>query len=204
MSKSPSGSKFVKLYHGYGHTHDLLLYGHVFAHKTVARKRYSTSPLSNIIYLLRLFFVKPVAHAPVELHWQGQVLENKTEMDGFIKFEWTSQQSVPAGWHTVQVDYKNGEGSASGTGELFVPHKTQYGFISDIDDTIMISHSATIFKDCGYCSPPTRIPEKFLMMYKSITSYCQFPILPQRHQSIFLCVQQRVEPVRLPAGFFCI
>jgi phosphatidate phosphatase APP1 len=146
LSKSPRHRKFVKIYHGYGHMHDLLLYGHVFTRKTVSRKRYSTSLFSNLIYLLRLFFVKPVAHTPVELRWQNQVLEQKTEMDGFIKFEWASAQSVPAGWHPVEVTSKDGDEISTGLGELFVPHKTQYGFISDIDDTIMISHSATVFK----------------------------------------------------------
>lgn len=146
LSKPGRDKKFVKLYHGYGHTHDLLLYGHVFNRKTVSRKRYSTNVFSNILYLLRLFFVKPVAHIPVELRWQHQVLQNKTELDGFIKFEWASAQSVPAGWHPVEVQHRDGTETITGTGELFVPHRTQYGFISDIDDTIMISHSATWFK----------------------------------------------------------
>lgn len=126
--------------------HDLLLYGHVFSRKTVSRKKYSTNLFSNLIYLIRLFFVKPVALAPVELRWQNQVVHQKTEVDGFIKFEWTSAQPVPAGWHPVEVTCKDEAGTVSGLGELFVPHKTQYGFISDIDDTIMISHSATVFK----------------------------------------------------------
>ena len=30
----------------------------------------------------------------------------------------------------------------TGEGKLFVPHSTQYGFISDIDDTVLVSHSA--------------------------------------------------------------
>jgi phosphatidate phosphatase APP1 len=46
----------------------------------------------------------------------------------------------------VQVQYKDEGQLVKGNGELFVPHSTQYGFISDIDDTIMISHSATLFK----------------------------------------------------------
>ncbi|HTE10789.1 MAG TPA: App1 family protein [Chitinophagaceae bacterium] len=96
--------------------------------------------------MLRLFFVKPVARAAIELHWQNQLLQNKTEDDGFIKFEWASEQPVAAGWHPVSVRCKNGKETVTGEGELFVPHKTQYGFISDIDDTIMISHSATVFK----------------------------------------------------------
>jgi phosphatidate phosphatase APP1 len=126
--------------------HDLLLYGHLFNRKTVTRKRYSKNIFSNIIYLLRLFFVKPIAYANVELHWKDQVLLQKTETDGFIKFEWNALQPVPAGWHPVQVQYKDDGDSVTGEGKLFVPHKTQYGFISDIDDTIMVSHSGTIFR----------------------------------------------------------
>lgn len=146
MSKYSGDRKFVKLYHGYGHMHDLLLYGHVFDKKPVTRKRYSNNMFSNLLYLLKLFFIKPVARVEIELHWRDQVFRNKTEDDGFIKFEWASKQSVPAGWHTVEVEYKGDGQSVKGNGELFVPHSTQYGFISDIDDTIMISHSATLFR----------------------------------------------------------
>ncbi len=138
--------KFVKIYHGYGYMKDLLLYGHLFSHKMSVRKKYSTNPLSNIIYLLRLFFIKVIPHAKVELRWQDQLLHQTTETDGFIKFEWASEKAVPAGWHTVNVAYKNNNETITGEGELFVPHKTQYAFISDIDDTIMVSHSSTVFK----------------------------------------------------------
>jgi phosphatidate phosphatase APP1 len=93
-----------------------------------------------------LFFVKPIPHANVELHWENQVVHQKTAADGFIKFEWASLQPVAAGWHPVEVQYKDEGQYITGKGELFVPHKTQYGFISDIDDTIMVSHSSTVFR----------------------------------------------------------
>ncbi|MEO5684349.1 MAG: App1 family protein [Chitinophagaceae bacterium] len=146
MAKSPRGKKYVKLYHGYGHMHDLLVYGHLFKTRPVSRKNYRKNVFSNTRYLLRLFFVKPVPFADVTLRWQNQVLHNKTEADGFIKFEWAAAEPVPAGWHNVEVDYTEGRDTITGAGELFVPHVTQYGFISDIDDTIIISHSATVFR----------------------------------------------------------
>lgn len=146
MSKQERSKKFVKIYHGYGHQHDMLLYGHLFTHPTVTRKRYSRNVFSNIIYLLRLFFIKTVPCAPVELHWGNQLIQQKTERDGFIKFEWASREPVPAGWHDVAVEYEEPGEQVTGKGQLFVPHITQYAFISDIDDTIMISHSATVFK----------------------------------------------------------
>ncbi|RYG29650.1 MAG: DUF2183 domain-containing protein [Chitinophagaceae bacterium] len=135
----------MKLYHGYGHTQDLLLYGHVFAGKPLRGNSYSNSAWKNIRYLLRLFSVKPVAGRELILEWGGQVLQTKTESDGFIKFEWKSQHHIKAGWHEVTVRLKENP-TVVGRGVLFVPHVTQYGFISDIDDTVLISHSATVWK----------------------------------------------------------
>lgn len=138
----------VKVYHGYGHKHNLVLYGHVYQHKFPDRRKYTNNILSNIIHLLRLFFVKPVGGVPVQLEWGNQQIESKTETDGFFKFEWESREDVPAGWHPVKVhllgDAK--QKIKTGDGQIFVPHKTQYAFISDIDDTVMVSHSASVFK----------------------------------------------------------
>ena len=146
MSARDTHPGFVKVYHGYGHKHDMLLYGHLFREKIVSRKLYSTNIILNFIYLVRLFFVTPLAHAGVSLRWRNQCLDQKTETDGFIKFEWRSETPVAAGWHSVAVTHTANGVTSTGNGELFVPHITQYGFISDIDDTVMISHSAKLLR----------------------------------------------------------
>jgi phosphatidate phosphatase APP1 len=137
----------VKVYHGYGHMHDLLVYGHVLKGNAIGRK-YTNNILSNIIHLLRLFFVKPLPGVKVRLHWRNQVFDNVTEYDGFFKFEWVSDEPVAAGWHTLIVHAldENDHILSSGQGQVFIPHVTQYAFISDIDDTVMVSHSATVFR----------------------------------------------------------
>lgn len=138
----------VKIYHGYGHTHDLVVYGHVFKKLPAPRRKYTSNIFSNIVQLMRLFFVKPLPHTRVRLIWYDQLLESITETDGFFKFEWQATHEIAAGWHrvTVQSLDKSGAVTAKGEGLIFVPHSTQYAFISDIDDTIMISHSATVGK----------------------------------------------------------
>ena len=138
----------VKVYHGYGHTHNLVVYGHVFANKTVTRHNYTNNVLSNIIHLFKLFLIKPLAGVNVQLQWKDQLLYGTTEKDGFFKFEWQSDIEISAGWHPVILNYLASDGSigATGEGKVFVPHSTQYAFISDIDDTVLISHSATIGK----------------------------------------------------------
>ena len=138
----------IKIYHGYGHTHNLVVYGHVFKFKAKTTQNYSNNLFVNIIHLFKLFVVKPAAFAKVRLTFFNQVIYQATEYDGFFKFEWEAEQEVTAGWHDVKVEALSDEGDSivAGDGKIYVPHKTQYAFISDIDDTVMISHSATIYK----------------------------------------------------------
>ncbi|MBC7722997.1 MAG: App1 family protein [Pedobacter sp.] len=133
----------IKVYHGYGHQHNLVVYGHVLAGKPLLRKRYSRNPISNIIHIAKLFFITPIPNVRVMLQWQNQQLYSTTEVDGFFKFEWQSINFVPAGWHEIVVNLLDTKGdiAAFGQGKIFIPHSTQYAFISDIDDTVLISHS---------------------------------------------------------------
>jgi len=139
-------SASVKVYHGYGHTHNMVVYGHVFKHKASAKQVYSDNLFVNILHLLKLFILKPYPFVAVRLHFYGQVIEQRTAYDGFFKFEWEATENVSAGVHAVRVEALDEQGvvlSECG-GKVYVPHITQYGFISDVDDTIMVSYSATI------------------------------------------------------------
>lgn len=142
MNKSVS----VKIYHGYGHKHNLVVYGHVFKRKAKTSQIFSNNIFVNIIHLLKLFILKPFPFVRVRLQFFDQTVYNTTEQDGFFKFEWEALQDLEAGWHFVKVEAidKNDEVLSSNEGKVYVPHITQYAFISDIDDTVMISHSATI------------------------------------------------------------
>jgi len=147
-NKIKRGVVTVKVYHGYGHEHNLNVSGHVLAGKPTTPSKYSNNPIRNILHLVKLFLVKPVPFVPLRLHWESQQFQTKTGKDGFFKFEWTSNTFVPAGWHSVTVDLLDAAGgvAATGVGKIFVPHSTQYAFISDIDDTVLVSHSATTGK----------------------------------------------------------
>ncbi|KQC01508.1 App1 family protein [Pedobacter sp. Hv1] len=137
----------LKIYHGYGHTHNLVVYGHVFKFKATTTQNFSTNFFVNMVHLFKLFVVKPYPFAKVRLNFHGQLVHQKTEYDGFFKFEWQAEHKVAAGWHTVKIEALSEFGDevmAEAEGEIFVPHITQYAFISDIDDTIMVSHSAKL------------------------------------------------------------
>lgn len=141
-----NNSVSVKIYHGYGHTHNLVLYGHAFRFRAKDDQQYSNNLWVNIRYLIRLFILKPYPQVKVRLSFYDQVIHQTTEYDGFFKFEWEARENLSAGWHPVKVEVIGdaGEILAENTGDVYVPHITQYAFISDIDDTVMISHSASI------------------------------------------------------------
>lgn len=138
----------VKLYLGYGHQQHLLLYGHVLARSPLPQQYTGNNLLRNMLQLLRLFWVKPLPNAKVQLQWEDKLIEAVTENDGFFKLEWSSAASVPAGLHNITVTClaNDNQPIARGQGSIVVPHITQLVIISDVDDTFLISHSATIFK----------------------------------------------------------
>jgi phosphatidate phosphatase APP1 len=137
----------IKVYHGYGHPEQITVYGHVFRLSPLARKKYRKSFFYNTLALLRLFIVKPYACIQLEMKWGEQTFIQKTDKDGFFKFSWKDNTPVPPGWHEVNVQALiEGRIIASGKGKVYFPFTTQYGFISDIDDTFLISHSSNLRK----------------------------------------------------------
>ena len=150
----------VKIYHGFGHMHDLLVFGHVFRKNARVHTHYTYNPLANMLRLLKYFFLKPVPDIPLTLEWNDQSVKGKSEDDGFFSIEWSAEREIEAGWHDVKVKCAGESRSCiPGEGKVFVPHSTQYAFISDIDDTILVSHSATIgkrLKELLFKNPHTR------------------------------------------------
>ena len=141
-------STIIKVYHGYGHSEQLTIYGHVLKFGPLPRRHFSKSAITNTLALLRLFMVKPYPKAVVQMEWKGEIFTTETDTDGFFRFEWKDKPPLPQGWQDVTVSTlnKNGEIVAQGKGSTYIPYPTQYGFISDIDDTFLISHSSNLRK----------------------------------------------------------
>ncbi len=137
----------VKVYHGYGHQNCLTVFGHVFGLSPFPRKKYRQSFVRNSLALLRLFSVKPLADVDVQLEWKGKIYTAKTDTDGFFRFEWEDSEPFERGWKSVLVKaFVAGQQIAQAPGRIFIPYDTQYIFISDIDDTFLISHSGNMRK----------------------------------------------------------
>jgi phosphatidate phosphatase APP1 len=137
----------IKVYHGYGHSEQLSIYGHVFKLSPLPRSRYSKSVLNNAIALLRLFMVTPYPNASLQMEWEGKKLTAQADKDGFYKFDWKDEPPLQQGWYEITVQMMIGDAvQAEGKGSIYIPYTTQYGFVSDVDDTFLISHSSNLRK----------------------------------------------------------
>lgn len=139
----------VKVYHGYGSSTHVIVFGHVFDLSPLPRKKYRKNFWTNTFALLRSFMVSRIPNAKVRMRWNDVVLEATTANDGFYRFEWKCDTPVPPGIYKVYVDYLSATENfvmATGEGSVIIPHSNQYAFISDIDDTFLISHSSNLRK----------------------------------------------------------
>jgi phosphatidate phosphatase APP1 len=143
-----SAQPVVKAYDGYGDNDDVLVYGHVLSTSPMPRVSYRQQMLINFFSLIRLFIVKPVKGARVLIEWNGETRETVTDSDGLFKFEWKPLNHVKPGWSSAKITYLApapvSAVLASAVCAIFVPLREQFNFISDIDDTFLISHSSNL------------------------------------------------------------
>jgi phosphatidate phosphatase APP1 len=146
-----SDEPIVKVYRGYGNAAQLTVHGTVFRRSALPRQKYRNRALVNLLGVLRLFLVRPHSQALVRVKIEGYEMDTQTDVDGYFRAELPLPEPLPPGWHTVQAQLisetlPTKTVLAEGEGQVLVPSLTQFVCISDIDDTFLVSHSATIAK----------------------------------------------------------
>lgn len=139
---------FIKVYHSFGSQNQIQITGHVFEESPPEISSKKNFFIANLISLISLFKIKPLANVELELNFAEKKYKTKTMEDGFFRFEFKPETELKKGWHNVEV---SGISPVYGRtvlteGKLFVPEINDFAIISDIDDTIMKSYSATIFR----------------------------------------------------------
>jgi len=138
----------IKIYNGYGHSKNMVVYGHVFKGKRKKQPIFDKKGWKHTLSLLKLFFLRPIGNVRLRLFFYDQIYETTADEDGFFKFKWSSSIHLEAGLHDLKIGFIKNDNSTDcfTDGKIYVPHSTQYAFVSDIDDTVLISHSATIWR----------------------------------------------------------
>ena len=136
----------LKLYRGYANRQELIVMGHVFKPTTKLDYNFQKKNFKNATSVIRMFQISIQANASVYLEINGKKIHTKTLDDGYFKFCIPIIDDSSFGWinYKVATIYKNQEISA--TGSYIRPHEGTHGFISDIDDTFLVSHTRNPFK----------------------------------------------------------
>lgn len=140
----------VRAYDGYGDADNVIVHGHVLRLSPRPRKTYRHNRWVNFFGMIRLFIVRPIPHARVMISWNGETRETFTDLGGFFRLEWKPVNPLEPGWHEAVVSYVYSEPAsvelAKTTCHIYIPHKSEYCFVSDIDDTFLVSHSSNLLK----------------------------------------------------------
>ena len=140
----------VKVYHGYGNASQMIVFGHVFSLSPLPRKKYRKNFWTNTFALIRSFMV--VSNCRVQMFvWFGveQYARQLPQKTDFFVLSGSTRNLWPRDVYKIQVQYYSKQTNAvyaTGIGSVIIPHINQYSFISDIDDTFLISHSSNLRK----------------------------------------------------------
>jgi phosphatidate phosphatase APP1 len=136
----------LKLYRGYANEQELIVMGHVFRPTTKSDYDFQKKRFRNAKNIIRMFRIKTQPNADVYLHLNGEKIHTKTLLDGYFKFSIPLKKSTGYGWmdYHVSIPYENTDIAVKGS--FIRPHEGNLGFISDIDDTFLVSHTRNVFK----------------------------------------------------------
>lgn len=136
----------LKIYRGYANKEKIILNGHVFKKNVPDKYGLDKGRVRHAWSVIRMFTIKTVKNAPVKLQFAGKEYKTKTLDDGFFQFTVPFTEELESGWHPVKISVHHEGESKTKEGEFIKPHPGEFGIISDIDDTFLISHSGNLFK----------------------------------------------------------
>jgi len=136
----------LKLYRGYSNDQELIIMGHVFKPTTKADYDFQKKNFKNAQSIIKLFQIKTKANADVYLEINNEVIHSKTLEDGYFKFCVALKNNSDFGWIKYSVFIKHENEIIRANSSYIRPTQGKFGFISDIDDTFLISHTRNPLK----------------------------------------------------------
>ena len=150
-------------YRGFGNVEQVQIMGRLVEHKSWTESHADDSWWKNARAMFRRFTRAQVPNATLEIDFDGNQRTTTTDQAGYFRCTLPTPDSVTTDqlWHSVQVRVvsqdsgaSNGTEQNSGTAAaatntlpLLIPRSdSQFGVISDIDDTIMHSHATDLLR----------------------------------------------------------
>ena len=136
----------LKLYRGYLNDEELVVFGHVFKSWAPDKYRIDRRGIKHMFSIFHMFNIRPMPNVEITLVFKGKKVTTKTLKDGYFRFTIPFDVPLESGWHEYLVSCNMGEMGIVQKDEVLKPFNSNFGIISDIDDTFLISHSSNFFK----------------------------------------------------------
>lgn len=151
-------------YRGIANHEKIIISGHAFDKHKVRDPHPHHGRRKNLKQTLRRFLARPLTFATIEIHFQDQVRKVRTDKRGYFTCELLHQLNEP-GWYSYDLFWKRNDRRYHG--EFYLSDEHETGVISDIDDTLLVSHSTRILRKLA------------LMLFKNAHTRKVIPLLPK-------------------------
>ncbi|NBC09445.1 MAG: DUF2183 domain-containing protein [Bacteroidetes bacterium] len=167
----------VLAYRGYGTPYRVFIRGHVLDDRLLYEPEAGDSKRKNIRAMISRYFSTAVPDAEVQIEFAGQQKVVHTDEAGHFAVEWTFDQPLKGGWQPVKFIASNPlpgpPDSLERHGEVWVSSgQHEYAVISDVDDTILVSHATQILRKLR------------LILTKNAKTRLPFPGVPAFYQAL--------------------
>ncbi len=187
------GQPKILPYKGYGNATDAFISGMVMEDKGLAKPKDKQRFWQNILATIKRFSGDEIAGVRVSATFSGETQILDTDEQGFFSFHFENRDKdwITKTWHTVHFELLDkvveNQTDVHATGEIMIVHPQQHRIIvSDIDDTVLISHSTQTLRKLR------------LMLLKNALTRLPFPGVAQ----FYMLLAQENEPHKKHPFFF--
>lgn len=162
----------LRLYRGYANEQELIVMGHVFKPTSKEDYDFQKKNFKNANSIIKMFRIPTLPNFDIYLHLNGQQIHTKTLDDGFFKFCVPLSNHQKYGWTDYVVSTIYNQETITEAGSYIKPHIGNFGFISDIDDTFLVSHTRNFLK------------KLYILLFKNVNDRKVFEDVVQHYQAL--------------------
>jgi phosphatidate phosphatase APP1 len=136
-------------YRGHGSARQAVIKARVLEDRHVRPPWKRHTLVGSAIASWKRYMTVEIPHARVVARWGERRWEGLTDEEGFLELRVEPPPGVEAGWHDVELELlaPDPEGVAKVRAPVLVSGpEAEYGVISDLDDTVIVTHVTNVLK----------------------------------------------------------
>ncbi|QHT69671.1 DUF2183 domain-containing protein [Rhodocytophaga rosea] len=147
------GPVMILPYRGFGNANEIYLKGRVLKDKGIVAAGDNDTVWQNLLSTYKRFASVEIPGVRVEATFAGVTQEVITDVEGYFEVRFRPQEPLPPtrAWHTIELrlldEIYEGQGDIRASGTILTPNAgSQFGIISDVDDTILQTNATSLMK----------------------------------------------------------